>query len=57
MSQATARRRRSQAKMGHTHIHKGRRPLYHKKALSSIHSAIEAERRRAAREAASRKKK
>lgn len=56
MGQArTNARRRKQAANGYSHISKGR-PVYRKKALSTIAAAIEAEHRRAQRMAAASKK-
>ena len=58
MGQArTNARRRRQAKMGFTHLAKRKRPHYRHRQLESIGAAIEAERRKAARMAASKKSK
>jgi hypothetical protein len=56
MSQAAAIRRRSQAKKSFRHLAPQQRPLYRRKALGSIHAAIERERIFAARQVASKKK-
>lgn len=57
MSVSAAIRRRKQAKMGYKHLAPQQRPLYKRKALASLNAAIEAERRRAAREASRKAKK
>ena len=58
MSQArTNARKRKQAVQNMNHLAPRQRPNYKKRQLGSVADAIAAERRKAAREAASRKKK
>lgn len=57
MSQQAAKRRRTQSRNGYKHLAPRDRPNYKKTAEFNIHQAIDRERRKAARMAASKKGK